>query len=556
MKKEETILNFIINSNKNIKEKILKSIYFRKKILSSFYHNSFLYLVDNLKDEELLYLLDDRIVTPLINNDDSHEKIKAIILCSNMYKNSFLIKEKILSYISNNYRYFSKFLNNLDVVFGQAFFDYLIKNNNIFKISSLNKEVQYELVKEKTNIQKIIENKMGEDFLSNLDCKVSEYLIENDKYFYNTFINSNILNITNMIENGITLPISMQKSDLLINKYLEIDDVTLLLKYLIELEVNNLTLKEEIKNKLINNYNNKLISNEKFNEEELLNAIIVLNYEEISFNFLKNVENMLNFILEIDKVIVPKQRIIRYKKLYNFFTLSKEEQIALYYEILNDKNSMSYFYDDFRNSLDYSFKMIKDGCLDIKKDNGLVKNTKNGIDVYELEGQKFLMLVNHTLVRRDNIDYSNIWDKDILFASLSLIGDTYMGTYRDTKKYIVLGFTSFDYKNIAHVYHSDSFSLKQRGSERIIDILSPYKLLDNTRGYNEILMKNSNMLSPSYIVCFDDIKEGDIKASKYFNNIPIVLIHTDKYKVSKKKVDYNFNNYISYSELDSNKRRK
>ena len=51
---------------------------------------------------------------------------------------------------------------------------------------------------------------------------------------------------------------------------------------------------------------------------------------------------------------------------------------------------------------------------------------------------------------------------------------------------------------------------------------------------NEIVYqeKNKNIqlekVKPDYVICYDDIKEGDLKVAKNYN-LPIVLIDTKKY---------------------------
>ena len=110
-----------------------------------------------------------------------------------------------------------------------------------------------------------------------------------------------------------------------------------------------------------------------------------------------------------------------------------------------------------------------------------------------------------------------------------------------------------------HIYHSDSMSSHEFSSKRVIDLLNPDDLLSRTINYNEILMKYSNKLNPSYVVCYDDIKEGDIIASKRLGNIPIILIHTNKYEQQISMIDLFNNDYISHFEyriLHSSKKGK
>ena len=61
-------------------------------------------------------------------------------------------------------------------------------------------------------------------------------------------------------------------------------------------------------------------------------------------------------------------------------------------------------------------------------------------------------------------------------------------------------------------------------------------------------MKNRNLLKPSCIICYDEIKIGDVEASKLLGNIPLVLLHTNKYNVKYTCIDPEDNDYLSYTE--------
>ena len=65
-----------------------------------------------------------------------------------------------------------------------------------------------------------------------------------------------------------------------------------------------------------------------------------------------------------------------------------------------------------------------------------------------------------------------------------------------------------------HMYHSDSFTSHRYQTDVKNEILTPEKLIDNTKGYNEILVMEDEKIKPEYIVCYDNVKENDLKASK------------------------------------------
>ena len=41
---------------------------------------------------------------------------------------------------------------------------------------------------------------------------------------------------------------------------------------------------------------------------------------------------------------------------------------------------------------------------------------------------------------------------------------------------------------------------------------------------------------PDYVICYDEVTEGDIKVAKYYN-LPIVLIDTRQYKFNNRFLD-------------------
>ena len=108
-------------------------------------------------------------------------------------------------------------------------------------------------------------------------------------YFENLFLSAPINSIAYIIKKKVTLPRSLSNSNYLINKYLSINNLIILLEYLTDLEENNKYLKDIIKNRLIVKYSNIEEVN-KLKETDLLDVIITLNYEEITYNFLKNLE--------------------------------------------------------------------------------------------------------------------------------------------------------------------------------------------------------------------------------------------------------------------------
>ncbi len=531
---------------REIKELYLKNIDFRKRLFTSEGHYPFVWLVQELEGDELLYLLDDDLIPFLINDERLSDKLNAIITCGNHYNNLFLKKEKVIKAIYDNSSLLKNFLRYLGKEFAQNYLNYLLSIGDLSSFPYLNSSVQLEMLKNSLNFEKIKSLKPDSNFFIELSKEAIEYLL-NDKYFENLFLDMNIYNISYIIKKDVTLPNYLINSNILINKYLSIDNNIIFLEFLTDLEKNNAYLKDVLKDKKKQEYDDKA-RDYSIEDDELLELIIVFNYEEIPYNFLKNVSSIISYIKQIGKIIIPTNRYQIYEKLINFSSLTKDDKMKLYYEIGNNKNAMAEFYDDFKTCLNDSYKDIKDSVTDTNTLKPSSLSSKYGVCVYELNGDPFKFLVNHTLMKRNNLNEGNAWDFSKKYASLSVISDICLGTFRNPSDNVIIGFNQFGYINIAHVYHSDSFTSKEYGSKRILELYTTDNLLKRTRGYNEVLMKNSNLLKPSCVICYDEIKLGDVEASKILGNIPLVLIHTDKYNAKITSIEYEENKYIGYAE--------
>lgn len=310
----------------------------------------------------------------------------------------------------------------------------------------------------------------------------------------------------------------------------------------------------------IKNNKNNIILFKKYLQElstkKLFEMIIDNYFEDITYNFLSNLKTLLEYITKIDKIIIPKENLNIYKKIYNFYNLTTKEQINLFNELDNNINYKEMFYNDFITLKKHSYNSIKEGLINI---NNLNKSNKYN-NTYELNGEDFYLLVHHTNLIKET---GGTFNKPSNTLSLSLISHNYMNTFKDPSHNIILGF-DIDINNIIHLYESDSFSEELEGSRRLQRLYTKEDLINNTKSYNEILVLNKNnynnsYLSPKYVICFDTILEGDKKLSEIYN-IPIILINTDKYKSKEKTyIDSTGDNYIngysaSYIELDSYKR--
>ena len=536
----------IINLPSNQLKEYLKDKKIRKRLLNLSGEAAFCYLIDNLKESDLLSLLDDDIIPSLKKSFNYKSKIISIMECKNQYKNVFLSKKEIVELIYEELIYMDYPFSILNINFGKVYFEYLISKRDLDSFRYLNGKVQFRILSENDNLDKIKRLNPNEDFLLSLSKESMQFLLE-DNYFKNIFINMSINNIAYIIKKGVKLPNNLLDSNTLINKYLAIDNDIILLDYLCNLELNNPYLKEKILSKRKKQFND-IVEKEILEDNYFLEELIILNYEDIPYNFLKNTLSLMEYIAQIKEMIIPRNRYDLYYKLLKFYKLTYPEKIELYNEIKENQNGISEFYDDFKTCFYDSIKRIQDSLLDVSKLTKSELSHKYNVDVYELNGEEFKMLISHTNIDRDYLYEGEIWKKNKEYASLSLISDKCLNTFRNPSTNIIVGFTDINYLNVMHIHHADSYSKEENGSNRIIELFTPDNLIKNTKAYNEILIKNSNTLTPSYIVCYDEIKEGDVEASISLGRIPLILIHTKKYSSAKKMVTFDDDCYFSYEE--------
>ena len=536
----------IINLPSNQLKEYLKDKKIRKRLLNLSGEAAFCYLIDNLKESDLLSLLDDDIIPSLKKSFNYKSKIISIMECKNQYKNVFLSKKEIVELIYEELIYMNYPFSILNINFGKVYFEYLISKRDLDSFRYLNGKVQFRILSENDNLDKIKRLNPNEDFLLSLSKESMQFLLE-DNYFKNIFINMSINNIAYIIKKGVKLPNNLLDSNTLIHKYLAIDNDIILLDYLCNLELNNSYLKEKIISKRKKQFND-IVEKEILEDNYFLEELIILNYEDIPYNFLKNTLSLMEYIAQIKEMIIPRNRYDLYYKLLKFYKLTYPEKIELYNEIKENQNGISEFYDDFKTCFYDSIKRIQDSLLDVSKLTKSELSHKYNVDVYELNGEEFKMLISHTNIDRDYLYEGEIWKKNKEYASLSLISDKCLNTFRNPSTNIIVGFTDINYLNVMHIHHADSYSKEENGSNRIIELFTPDNLIKNTKAYNEILIKNSNTLTPSYIVCYDEIKEGDVEASISLGRIPLILIHTKKYSSAKKMVTFDDDCYFSYEE--------
>lgn len=284
-----------------------------------------------------------------------------------------------------------------------------------------------------------------------------------------------------------------------------------------------------------NNLKKYLYEYDKNNFKEIL---IDRFFKDIPYNFLKNLKVMMDYNKTINTTILNERKSI-YEKILNFDNLSFPEIKKLYEECKKIPNLSELFYEDYRNMKNNSYTNLISSAIN-PNNLSLKKSNEYGIPIYELNGEKFFAFVHVTSASREDVYNPNIWvENNKEGLSLSYIGSDNIVTFSDPFENIVFGFSNLDYNRIVHLRNDDSFSSYNSNykdaSRYVQKMYTPQNLIDNTNRYNEIVYqeKNKNIpqekVKPDYIVCYDDIKEGDLKVAMNYN-LPIVLVDTKKYK--------------------------
>lgn len=329
-------------------------------------------------------------------------------------------------------------------------------------------------------------------------------------------------------------------------------------------------------------------------------------------------EIFLNKYFDIDLISIPK--------LEKFYDAIKKEEFTKEFieEYGTTMNMLTLIFEGDAASLkEYSKMMDKSKKLEYKKmieeceieGNKIIKNhfsndvnekykkmkktvkheiikTESGkdIDVYELSGEEFTMLVHRVIENR--MSENNEISKEIRtnpekfmtsnandFISCSLISDICMATYGqlDSIDELTFGFSNIPSENIKLINCKDAGTnrdAKELNNEHGNDamgaeahsfistseliqrtLINNIKLNEAAPGaqkcdarYNEVVLSrqigNSNeRMQPDYLVCMDRIGQCSLKAAEYYG-IPIYLIDSKKYKMKHTMED------ISIPQLD------
>lgn len=199
------------------------------------------------------------------------------------------------------------------------------------------------------------------------------------------------------------------------------------------------------------------------------------------------------------------------------------------------------------------------------------------IDIFELEGQPFTMLVhvigNNDMSSNNNyvqeiVDDPSKWEsisKGNQHISTSLISEQYMVTYGGfqadrSNKEVVYGFYNISPSDIKMTEVRDlginrnattdmTYDMRYRGSELpdintvapVDHLIKKTKEQNNLCNWNEIVIprvdeRTGQKRKPDFIVCMDYISEASLRAAAYFN-IPIYRINKQAYFSQKNNLE-------------------
>jgi len=292
-------------------------------------------------------------------------------------------------------------------------------------------------------------------------------------------------------------------------------------------------------------------------------------FEDNIYNVKLNISEILRYTNDIDENLIDRTRLDFYQVILNIDSMNNEDKIKLFHN-LKGKNISAMLYDDLQLLKRHSYNSIKNSLTQVDKGTKLSKSKlsdKYGTDIYELNGEKFYMLVKsmepisqnkyNNYIDLGNNDNGKKNNSDVERGCFSLIGSDNIDVFNRS---FVYGFNSFDVNNIISVFETDCFS--RESDERILNenygttavnrIMTPHQIVngldpDRKTKYSEIQILGK--MKPDFIIVFDEINELAIEESKS-SNVPIVIIHTEKYNNDKRRFNpFNDDNlqYIDFS---------
>ena len=224
-----------------------------------------------------------------------------------------------------------------------------------------------------------------------------------------------------------------------------------------------------------------------------------------------------------------------------------DKKIRMYND-LKQRNVALMFYEDLRKFKDASYKNIKDNLFRVSDHKEMLNKEKTllyGVPIYELETEKFYMLVSC----RDKYCETDV----VRRHCYSLICNINQNIYRSER--FVYGYTNFDINNVLHVFEKDSYSSNGNGFSNSsfvttrVNRIADIQEIVNSLKYNEIQIANRRLkaekfgvMKPDYLVVLGEIEDRYVEEAKNLG-IPIVKINGKADLRRKKEVLLNTLDY-------------
>lgn len=588
---------YLISLSYEERKNYFKNISCRRLLLKDENHYNFVWLVQGINDDSLVYLFDNDFICDVINSNRSVDKVNALMTCGNLYVSDILSNPMFIKFIINH-NSLDCFINSLNYKFGQALIDFCVDNSDfkgLYLLGLLKSCEQYKLMSS-SNIEKFISCDFDKYTL--LRCLSSECVSELIKYscFFEILVNFEVEHLNDLVCNGFVFPNNLINSKMIYEKYSNISNNNKYRYFVNNLYSNNIIMasniekyrKKKVRDKISNIYSNgifkeynEIVKNSSFgnemfdydlmfalanNDEEYLRKSTVNNilemivdtyFKDITYNFLANVRIMLRYLSKVSDEVVPVDRMKLYNDLLSFCKLSFEEQKGFINRLSDDIDYSALFYDDFFACRMHCYNELKKSLLKLDRKSVFhrCKIFNRGVNVYELKGEPFFAFVHSTKYRRDCTTTNVNWyfnpmtnsDNDFLTLSCSFIGDQNINVFNGFG-YYTFGFFNIDINNFMHVSNTDSYTTRSYSTNKFLHLSTPSLFIKEGDGYNEILYSEKyECLKPDFLICFDEVLDNDLEVAKNFG-IPILLIYTKYYK-NKGGVEFAIDNcYIKYDK--------
>ena len=405
---------------------------------------------------------------------------------------------------------------------------------NMLLTNNISSEFKYKLISDEKDINKIIK------IVSCLSVEETNQFLINDNRALQVV---EIKGINSFLTNKI--PVNILDSDIVFSQLLNEKSLTRLRCNINKIEQHNNTNILERKLKKYYNQILKCILTNQYddmkemfsyynNDAKVVAKNIFFNYlfEDSMENVLINLNEMFRYQSNEKNLFMSKSNLDFYKKVLSIDNLDAKEIVNMIYTF-STLNITSMFYDDIRLLKDDSYKKIVHNLYkpNEKNINSELSN-KFGIDVYELNGEDFNMMIRVT----SDINPTTLHK----FDCYSLIGSKNISHfhYASYDEDLIFGFCNLNYQNISGVLEKDSMTKQEDGSKSMYvnRIMTSKEIIEGDESYSEINIQNNiaqnekefNTIKPDFIVAYDEITESISKAAKKYS-VPIVIINSKKY---------------------------